>query len=73
MLLYLLENDKAENLELFIAIVKDKGKESARKYFKDVSFKRHWSDCLKLGLLSIIDNFDYYDNVKNSINKPIFY
>ncbi|MFC1562648.1 hypothetical protein ACFL4Z_01195 [candidate division KSB1 bacterium] len=36
--------DKAENLELFMAIVKDKGKEYARKYFKDVSFKRHWND-----------------------------
>ena len=63
-------NDKAENLEDFIAIMKSKGKEYTKKCYSDVSFKRYWNLCKNLGLLSIFKEYDYYKNILSAINEP---
>ncbi len=35
--------DKAENLEEFIAIVKTRGREYAKKCFTEISYNRYWN------------------------------
>ena len=56
-------HDKAENLEDFIAVIKCKGKEYAKKCYPEVSYKRYWNICKRLGILSIIKGYDYFSNI----------
>ncbi len=64
--------DKAENIEEFVVIVKERGREYAKKCFAEVSYKRYWNLCRNLGLLSVINSFDYHSNILKSIDNSCF-